>query len=107
MQATLYLPQQPPQDIPADSLGTLDLAARFKTVPQGVPVLLGCTPELVDVLASGPDYVAYSVFDCEGPINHAAMVAVTKVLGVMFDAEDEDMVLCGPVLVVSAFNSVI
>ena len=77
-----------------------DPATGFAQVPDQVPGLLGCAPGLVDVLASGPDYVAYSVFDSEGEANPAAMAAVAAVSGVAFDAEDEDAVLCGAVLVV-------
>jgi hypothetical protein len=69
-------------------------------VPGQVPVLLSCTPGLVDVLASGPDYVVYSVFDSEGPVNPEAMVAVSQVSGEAFDLDDEDTVLRGAVLVV-------
>ena len=72
----------------------------FAQVPEQVPALLGCTLGLVDVLASGPGYVAYSVFDCEGETNYAAMDAVAVVSGVTFDPDNEDSVLCGPVLVV-------
>lgn len=102
MQVTLYLPQQPPKTFPIDGLSTLDLSARFAAVPQEVSMLLDCAPGLVDVLASGPDYVVYSVFDCEGLVNYTAMAAVARVSGVTFDAQNEDTVLCGPVLVVSA-----
>ena len=69
-------------------------------MPERVPGLLGCALGLVDVLACGPGYVAYSVFDCEGPVNEAAMAAVAEVSGAGFDLDDEDTVLCGPVLVV-------
>ncbi|WP_223653152.1 hypothetical protein [Hymenobacter psoromatis] len=101
MHDTLYLPQQPPQAVPVEGLSMPDPATGFARVPERVPVLLDCAPELVDVLASGPGYVAYSVFDCEGPANPAAMVAVAAVSGVAFDSEDEDTVLRGAVLVVT------
>jgi hypothetical protein len=102
MKATLYIPQQPPQAVPVDGLSMQDSATRFAGVLKEVPALMGCTLELVDILASGPDYVAYSIFDYEGPVNHAAMKAVSEVSGVTFDAEDGDTLLCGPVLVISA-----
>lgn len=100
MNATLYLPKQPPQVVPADGLCMPDPKTGFARVPEQVPALLGCRPGLVDVLACGPEYVAYSVFDCEGETNQAAMAAVAAVSGVAFDSEDEDAVLCGAVLVV-------
>ncbi|MGI4734142.1 MAG: hypothetical protein ACRYG7_03095 [Janthinobacterium lividum] len=55
---------------------------------------------MIDVLASGPDYVAYSIFDYEGDVNPAAMAAVAEVSGMSFDSDDEDAVLQGPVLLV-------
>ena len=70
-------------------------------MPNAVPTLLGCVSELVDVLACGPSYVAYSIFDCEGEVNPAAMEAVAKASGVSFDLDDEDAILCGAVLVVT------
>ena len=100
MNATLYVPQQPPQVVPVEGLCMPDPKTGFARVPVQVPGLLGCAPGLVDVLACGPEYVAYSVFDCEGETNQAAMAAVAAVSGVAFDADDEDAVLCGAVLVV-------
>lgn len=77
-----------------------DPATGFVRVPDQVPGLLGCAPGLVDVLASGPEYAAYSVFDSEGEANPAAMAAVAEVSGQAFDAADDDQVLMGPVLIV-------
>jgi hypothetical protein len=99
MNATLYLPQQPPQTVFVDGLSMPDAETGFARVPEQVSVMLGCAPDLVDVLASGSDYVVYSVFDCEGPVNQAGMAAVAEVSGVAFDADDEDAILCGPMLV--------
>ena len=79
-----------------------DPATGFARVPEQVSGLLGCVPGLVDVLACGPGYVAYSVFDCEGSVNEAAMVAVAEVSGVGFDLDDEEAVLRGAVLFVQA-----
>lgn len=100
MNAILYLPQQPPSIVSAHGLCMPDAATGFVRIPEQVPALLGCAPELVDVLASGPNYVAYSVFDCEGDKNSAAMAAVANVSGVSFDLSDEDAILCGAMLVV-------
>lgn len=101
MNATLYLPHQPPQLVSVEGLCMPDPATGFARVSNQVPTLLGCTPGLVDVLASGPEYVAYSVLDSDGEVNPAAMAAVAAVSGVVFDAEDEDAVLRGAVLVVT------
>lgn len=105
MNATLYLPQQPPQTVSVRGLSLPDVGTGFARVPEQVSAMLGCAPELVDVLASGDEYVAYSVFDCEGPVNEAGMAAVAELSGVAFDADDEDAILCGPVLVVSALKN--
>ena len=102
MTAILYFPHQLPRVVPIGELSLPDTASGFVKVPSSVAVLLDCAPTLVDVLASGPGYVAYSVFDCEGEINHTAMVAVSEVSGVKFDESDEDSVLRGGVLVVHA-----
>jgi hypothetical protein len=99
MIATLYLPQQPPQAVPTERLSLPDPTTGFAQVTEKVSTLLGCAPELVDVLAIGPDYVAYSVFDSEESVNEAAMTAVAAVSGVVFDVEDDDTVLRGAVLV--------
>lgn len=99
--ATLYLPQQSPQVVPIEGLSLPDPATGFAQVTEQVSALLGCAPELVDVLASGPEYVIYSVFDSEEMVNDAAMKAVAEMSGVAFDAEDDDAVLRGAVLVVT------
>ena len=100
MTATLYLPHQPPQLVSVEGLCMPDPVTGLAQVPDQVPGLLSCAPGLVDVLASGPEYVAYSVFDSEGEANPAAMAAVAAVSGVAFDSEDEDAILRGAVLVV-------
>lgn len=100
MNATLYLPHQPPQAVPTEGLTMPDSATGFVGVPEQVSALMGCVPELIDVLASGPQYVAYSIFDFAGPVNHAAMVAMTEISGVIFTLEEYDTVLCGPILIV-------
>ncbi len=100
MTATLYSPQQLPQAVHLDGLNLPSSTTEFVQVPEQVPNLLGCAPYLVDVLASGPGYVVYSVFDSEEETNYAAMAAVAEVSGVAFEAADEDAVLRGAVLVV-------
>lgn len=102
MTATLYVPKQQPLQVSTEGLSLPDPATGFASVPEQVPMLMGCAPGLVDVLASGPDYVAYSVFDSEEGRNEAAMVALAEVSGVKFDSGDEDAVLCGVVLVVKS-----
>ena len=67
----------------------------FSRVPNDVPVLMRCSPDMVNVQVCLPDCVAYPVFDYEGPVNYAAMAAVA------YDLEYEDAVLCGPLLVVN------
>ena len=100
MNATLYLPHQSPRAVSVEGLTLPDPATGFARVPEQVPALMGCAHGLVDVLVCGPQNVAYSVFDCEGPINEAAMAAVAEVSGVGFDLDGADAVLCGAVLLV-------
>lgn len=100
MKATLYLPEQLPQSVSTEGLRLPDSQSGFAHVPEQVAKLLGCKPTLVDVLACGPDYAAYSIFDCEDRPNYSAMTAVTEVSGVSFNIDDEGSILCGAVLIV-------
>lgn len=102
MNATLYLSHLGPQAVSTEGLMMPNLATGLVGVPAQVPALLGCVPGLVDVLASGPNYVAYSIFDCEDEVNPTAMAAVGKLSGVRFDIDDEDATLRGAILVVTA-----
>jgi len=100
MNATIYLPKQPPRHVPVDDLIFPSLNNKQTSISAWVPELLGCEPGLVDVLASGPNYVVYSVFDYEaGPVNEEAMQKLTSLTGMTFELDDEDAVLLGPVLV--------
>ena len=101
MNATLYLPKSSPLKVSSEGLTTLG-ALGFARVPEQVPELLGCSPELVDILASGASYVAYSVFDSEGEANHQGMAAVAKASGITFDKMDEDTTVRGAILLVLA-----
>lgn len=100
MKITLYDPSQAAQ-MPV--LETLPLAgpptgslSRLRPAAE----LLDCAPKLVDVLAEGPGYTVFTVFDHEGPINMVAMRVVADLTGVAFSPDDDDEVLRGPVLVV-------
>jgi hypothetical protein len=99
MRATLYLPNQLPQPVAVEGLILPDSTTSFSHVPEQIAVLLGCAPKMVDVLASGLGYVAYSVFDSEDEVNVEAMAAVSKISGVSFDQEDEDTILRGAILI--------
>ena len=101
MHAILYIPQQQPQSIDNNGLVLPDPISRLVATPERVSQLLGCAPALVDVLASGSNYVAYSIFDCEGQINQNAMEALSDLTGVKF-GNNEDEILRGAVLVVCA-----
>lgn len=100
MNATLYVPNQLPQTVPTDGLA-LPSPAGYAQVSSEVAGFLGCTHGFVDVLDCGPDYVAYSVFDFEGPTNQDAMAALEAVSGNRYDIDDDDQVLHGPVLLVT------
>jgi hypothetical protein len=99
MYATLYIPYQPPQPVNVQGLVLPDPVFGLASIPERVVTLLGCTPQLVDVLVSNPSYVVYSIFDCEEQVNDAAMIAVSELTGIKF-SDDEDEILRGAVLVV-------
>ncbi len=100
MNATLYLSNQPPRVVPVAGL-SLPSPAGYAQVTDEVAAHLACVRDLVDVLDCGPDYVAYSVFDFEGPTNQAAMTALESVSGHQYDINDDDQALQGPVLLVT------
>jgi hypothetical protein len=99
MYATLYAPHQSPQPISVEGLTLPDPLSGFVNVPERISVLLGCTPELVDILVSNTNYVAYAIFDCEEQVNDAAMIALTELTGAKF-GDDEDEILRGTILVI-------
>ncbi len=90
----------PPQEMPVAGF-TLNSAnneaGRNLVLAAG---FMGCAPALVDVLASGQGYLFYSVFDHDGMVNPEAMTVLSTLTGITSDAEDEDHILRGPVLVV-------
>lgn len=98
MIATLYIPGQSPRAV--DEPEGSEMINGFTNAPGQVPALLGCSPNLVDILASGRDYVVYSVFDSDGEANDNAMEAVSTLTGIQFSPDDDDTCLCGPVLVI-------
>lgn len=100
MVATLYVPYAPPRIVPADGL-SLPSPAGYAQVSSEVAGFLGCAQGFVDVLDCGTDYVAYSIFDYEGATNQPAMNALSAVSGHTYDAEDDDQVLQGPILLVT------
>lgn len=103
LRATLYIPQQEPDTLLADGLQLPDPVTGLAPLPERVAVLLNCAPKLVDVLANGPRYVVYSIFDCEGEVNYRAMTAIGELAGQAFDIDDEDSILRGAVLVVQDY----
>ena len=102
MTATLYQPGQPPQPLPADQFPLPDASGRAQ-VTQAVADALGCAVELVDVLASEPGYVAYSIFDCEGEVNESAMTVLADFASIKFDLKEEDEILKGSILLLSNY----
>ena len=102
MRAILFLPSQLERSVQATGFTMPDPVTGLVRVPPQAAELLECAHSLVDVLASGPEYVVYSIFDFEGEPNTAAMAAVAKLSGHDFDEADEDHVLARPTLVVYA-----
>jgi hypothetical protein len=99
--ATLYLPGLPPRNLSVEDialpneLGSIQVTAR-------IAAELGCVPALVDTLDTGPGYSAFSIFDCEGAVNEAAMSALNLISQYGgYDVEDENTLLRGPILVIT------
>lgn len=99
MNVTLYSPNQQPCDSNPEGF-TLPDTNGFAQVPVQAARLLMCTLELVDVLASSPDYVVYTIFDNEGLANPEATQAVGILIGHSFDTNSKDELLRGPVVIV-------
>lgn len=76
------------------------MTAGYVYVADEVAHLLGCVRGLVDVLDSGPDYVAFSIFDYEGDSNNGAMEALEAISRHEYGRGDDDQILHGPVLLV-------
>lgn len=99
MNVTLYLPgEASPIRIDADGFTLSTTSHQITRVSKA----LDCSPGLVDVLATGPAYVIYTVFDSEAEVNYAGMIVTGQYTSMEFDPDDDDQVLRGPVLVVSA-----
>jgi len=95
------MPNELPQVVTAEGI-PLPLTTGYAHVSIEVAAILGCAQNLVDILDSGDGYVAYSIFDYEGAANHSAMSALAAISAHSYDVEDDDQVLQGPVLLVTA-----
>lgn len=98
--ATLYPAQGNPINFSLDELGLQNIQGGLKPSVERLAVVLGCRPELVDVLASGDGCMAFSIFDYEGAINSEAMDALAQTTGYRFDVLDDNHVIRGPVPIV-------
>lgn len=99
--ATLYPAQGISEIVSLDRLGIRAALDNFMPSLEHVALLLGCNSLLVDVLATGNDYVSFSIFDYEcDTVNLEAMVTLSQLTGCQFDMTDDDQVLRGPVLLV-------
>ena len=102
MPAILYLPTKPPHEVALEEQYLPALSTGQAYVSAEVASLLGCAQHLVDILDCGADYVAYSIFDYEGAPNPKAMSALAAISAHSYDIKDDDQVLQGPVLVITA-----
>lgn len=100
MTVILYTPNEPPQGLSPDGFLLPNLSG-FAHVTARVAEELNCSLGLVDVLDTGPGYVAYSIFDCEDEPNDTAMQALTAISRHPYDPENEDDQLRGRILVVT------
>jgi hypothetical protein len=98
MTITLYRPGLAPEPITEVEFLGIEASTQVIQNTSLAARLLGCSPALVDVLANGTGYLIYSVFDYEGDVNTAAMIAFTELTGIGVNADDDDEVLQGPVL---------
>ncbi|GAB3639316.1 hypothetical protein GCM10027422_49070 [Hymenobacter arcticus] len=101
MRALLYQPSQLPKPVSAAGFTLPDEITGFVSGADGAAAMLDCAPSLVDVLASGRDYVAFSVFDHEGEPNLEAMRVLSDLIGTAFDEANDDELLRGPILLVT------
>lgn len=98
MITTLYVPAKQPLALLTDQCAASVEAGRITPQFEHIAKLLKCPISFVDVLATGHGYALYSIFDCEGPVNPAAMQAFTELTSVQLNAEYEEDCLRGPVL---------
>jgi len=104
MKATLYTPPTQHQQVSIAEDWNELIADGFCRLPVTAPELLGCEAGLVDMLATGPEYVAFAIFDYEGGNpNVAAMEEMERLTGHSF-GEDADSTLLGPVLIIRNDN---
>jgi hypothetical protein len=100
MTVTLYQQGREPEAVEPGGFITQPESGQIVQNVARAAELLGCAPELADVLACGTGYLVYSVFDYEGDANPAAMAVVAELSGTELDPMNEDEVLQGPVLVI-------
>lgn len=102
MTITLYQPSGAPQQMPYfEGAENLVRNGEVSQAMRRVAELMNCPVSLIDVQASGPKYVVFSVFDYEGPTNLIGMAEVARLSGVPLDPKEEYHQLCGPILVVT------
>ena len=100
MNITLYKPPEAPQQmLPFENAESLVKGSNLPM--ERIAELMGCGSGMIDVQASGPNYVIYTIFDYDGPVNLLGMAEVARLSGVPLDPEEEDEQLCGPILVVT------
>lgn len=98
--ATLYPAEGSPVNFSLDELDLQNAEGGLKPSVERIAIVLGCRPELVDVLASEDSCMAFSIFDYEGDVNSEAMDALAKTTGYRFDVLDDNHVIQGPVLII-------
>jgi hypothetical protein len=98
MTAILFSPQEVAKHVTIS--GFTGMSHMSSETRESIAKLLGCQSELIDVLASGTEFVAYSIFDFEGGHpNEAGMRQLTKLTGLEFGMDDDTTIL-GPLLII-------
>lgn len=101
MQAYLCIPNEQPRPVVTDGLSLPHRVSGYAQLTEREAELLGCSQQMVDILATGKTHVAYSIFDYEGgDANLSAMQLLAGKWGWEFDMAEEPEVLKGPVLIV-------
>ena len=96
---TLYKPGESPEEVPYFEFAENIIVGGFWPM-EHVAGLLNCRAELIDVLASGPDYAMFSIFDCQGYLNPAVMEVFFAITGVKSSVDPEEDELRGPIMLI-------
>jgi hypothetical protein len=99
MTATLYHPSQAPRSLPAEPFSLPNANGQVQLTHK-VADALGCSIDMVEVLALGTDYVVYAVFASADVPNQSAVGPLFAVTGMAYGYDQDEEIPRGNVLVV-------